>query len=81
MSTKLIEASIEDLTMFLRDEDCEEKFWDNFQEIAGVDLFKEYCPTLWITGSFVFNQTKEGHSYWWPIHEKWNCKLKGEVYE
>ena len=34
------------------------------------------APILFVTGAFVFYETKEGHDYWANIDMKWRAYLK-----
>ena len=35
-----------------------------------------YSPKIFISGSFIFHETEEGHDYWVNIDMKWRAYLK-----
>lgn len=42
-------------------------------------LFHENDPSGWVSGAFIWSETKEGHYFWSDLHEKWNALLDKEA--
>lgn len=71
---------------FLAKNRCLGRYFYNFEKQAkseyGSDYSREFNlllsgnPEIYITGAFLFLETKEGQDYWAGLHSNWCAYLK-----
>lgn len=77
---------IERFIKFLKDEMVYQRFRYNRLsaekfKVRECMLFKNLFHDEFVSGSFVWDKTSEGHEFWSDIDDKWVLTLKVEGYE
>lgn len=64
--------------LFLRDNSClssYSKYVRSVQDCSVGHFLYIVDPEHWVSGSFTFYDTEEGHDFWMEIEKKWNIVL------
>jgi len=64
------------LSEFLKENNCYDKFINNFDKDLDYEDWKEYVDRS-IGDAFAWDKTPEGETYWIDIHNKW-CNVEDE---
>jgi len=66
---------------FLKDNNCRDQYWQNLQNIKKGGSIKRAIKDnkcllreisiLYITNSFLWKDSKEGHEFWSELDDKW----------
>jgi len=62
----------EKFKQFLRDNSAYDSFMKNYDNISSFDyVFNDYEGDVYLAGSFTWENTEEGYSYWEDLENRW----------